>query len=258
MSFYFWAGVPKLDIEWLSGAALYNKNKLWIPEALVRTSCVYVVVLEVVVVFGLYARGKWMFWATLGQLLLFHIYSWPIVGFYYPMLMFGLASIFPLVRLLDSPAHWLDARALAAPRLRMAAAALLGGFAFTQFLPMAFPGDAAITGEGRLFALNMFDARVVCQGSTTFHLADGRTRKMPLSNRRYSKRIACDPVLYFSMARNECRRLDSRKPKTIDLDLHLKSRRTTDPDLRDVIDIPSFCRSGVSYDMWRPNDWILK
>jgi len=258
VSFYFWAGVLKLDMEWLSGAALYNKDKLWMPEALVPASCVYVVVLEMVILFGLYARRNWIFWATLGQLLLFHIYSWPIVGFYYPMLMFGLASIFPLMRLLDPPSRWLAAKDLAAPKLRLPAAVLLGGFAFTQFAPMAFPGDAAITGEGRLFALNMFDARVVCHGSATFHLADGRTRTLSLSNRRYSKRIACDPVLYFNLARNECRRLDVRKPKAIDLDLNLKSRRTTDPQLRDVIHIPNFCTSDVTYDMWRPNDWILK
>ena len=80
---------------------------------------------------------------------------------------------------------------------------------------------------------------------------------MVLSNRRYSKRIACDPVLYFNLARNECRRT-GRKPGVVDLDLHLKSRRTTDPELRDVVDIRNFCSSGVTYDMWRPNDWILK
>jgi hypothetical protein len=123
---------------------------------------------------------------------------------------------------------------------------------------MAFPGDEAITGEGRLFALNMFDARVVCHGSATFHLADGRTRDMVLSNRRYSQRISCDPILYFNLARNECRRLQARKPKTVDLDLHLMSRRTTDPELHEVIDLPNFCSSDVTYDMWRPNAWIRK
>ena len=91
-----------------------------------------------------------------------------------------------------------------------------------------------------------------------FRLADGETRMMPLSNRRYSQRISCDPILDFNLARNECRRLDGRKPKTVDLDLHLRSRRTTDPRLHDVIDIPNFCSSEITYDMWRPNDWIRK
>ena len=66
--------------------------------------------LEMVIIFGVYARKNWIFWATLGQLAVFHIYSWPIVGYYYPMLMFGLCSIFALARLLDPPSQWLDAR----------------------------------------------------------------------------------------------------------------------------------------------------
>jgi hypothetical protein len=44
----------------------------------------------------------------------------------------------------------------------------------------------------------------------------------------------------------------------VNLDLHLRSRRTTEPELRDVIDIRDFCTAGVTYDMWRPNDWIRK
>jgi hypothetical protein len=255
VSFYFWAGVLKLDVEWLSGAALYNREKLWVPEALVPASCVYVVVLEMLLIWGLYARRAWLFWATVAQLIVFHIWSWPIVGYFYPMLMFGLDSIFVTARLLDS--RRLDIRSLAAPALRGGAAVLLAAFALTQFLPKAFPGDEAITGEGRLFALNMFDARVVCEGYAIVRTADGKQKKTAFSNRSYSKRIACDPVLYFNLARNECRR-ERRGAALVNLDLHLRSRRTTEPDLRGVIDIPDFCTAGITYDMWRPNEWIRK
>jgi hypothetical protein len=297
VSFYFWAGILKLDMEWLSGAALYGREKLWVPDALVAASCVYVVVLEVVLIFGLYSRRAWLFWTTIAQLVIFHIWSWPIVGFFYPMLMFGLDSIFVLAWLLDrknrdeseffedherdvrdiereirdgsplperleemSPAGNRDPSpisALRAPGVRGPAALLLAGFAITQMLPKVFPGDEAITGEGRLFALNMFDARVVCQGYAIIRTADGKEKKSSFSNRSYAKRIACDPVLYFNLARNECRR-DRRGAPLVNLDLHLRSRRTTDAGLRDVIDIPDFCTAGVTYDMWRPNDWILK
>ncbi|MFN2427112.1 MAG: hypothetical protein ABR587_11775 [Candidatus Binatia bacterium] len=252
VSFYFWAGVLKLDMEWLSGAALYNRERLWIPDALVPASCVYVVVLEMVLIFGLYARRSWIFWATFGQLLLFHVYSWPIVGFYYPMLMFGLISIFALIRLSGPPMSLRSVAGTGGP-----AVILLGGFALTQFLPVAFPGNSAITGEGRLFALNMFDARVVCHASATLRTEDGRSRKVFLSNKSYAKRIACDPILFFNLAREKCRGSD-RKARVVDLDLSLRSRRTTDGEFRDVIDLRNFCTSGVTYDMWRPNDWILK
>lgn len=257
VSFYFWAGVLKLDVEWLSGAALYNRDKLWVPDGLVPASCVYVVVLEMLLIWGLYARRAWVFWSTLAQLVVFHVWSWPIVGFFYPMLMFGLDSIFATARLLDRPAGWHGLRALAAPGVRGVAAVLLAGFAFTQFLPKVFPGDEAITGEGRLFALNMFDARVVCQGHAIVRTADGRQRKTAFSNKSYSKRIACDPILYFNLARNECRR-ERRGAALVNLDLHLRSRRTTGSEIHTVIDIPDFCTAGVTYDMWRTNDWIRK
>lgn len=255
VSFYFWAGVLKLDMEWLSGAALYRSDRLWMPEALIPASCVYVVVLETLLIWGVYARRAWIFWATVGQLLIFHIYSWPIVGFYYPMLMFALAAIFPLVRLLNPPEQWLSPRAVVA-RNRVAAAVLLGGFAFLQMVPNLFPGDAAITGEGRLFALNMFDAKVVCRGQALLHGTDGRTRRRMLATRGYARRIACDPILHFNLARNECRR-GRRDGTLVDLDLYLHSRRSSDTEVQEVIAIENFCSSAVTYDMWRSNDWIL-
>jgi hypothetical protein len=257
VSFYFWAGVLKLDMEWLSGAALYNRDKLWVPDALVPASCVYVVVLEMVLIWGLYSRRAWVFWSTLAQLFVFHVWSWPIVQFYYPLLMFGLDSIFVTARLLDGASPGAGLRALAAPGVRGAAAVLLAGFAFTQMLPKVFPGDEAITGEGRLFALNMFDARVICEGYAIVRTADGRTRRMTFSNREYAKRIACDPVLYFNLARNECRR-ERDGAALVNLDLYLRSRRTTERESYKVIDIRNFCTAGITYDMWRPNDWIRK
>ncbi len=281
VSFYFWAGALKLDAEWLTGAALYARDRFWVPEALVPASCVYVVALELVLVFGVYARRGWIFWGTLAQLAVFHVFSWPIVGFFYPMLMFGLLAMFPMLRLApgssrspttgeepgvpagdgpdrdDGGDRALSVQELARPGVRLPAALLLGGFALTQLLPLAMPGDSAITGEGRLFALNMFDAQVVCEGYAVLHQEGGGTKRIRLSNVRYPRRIACDPILFFNLAGRECRRTD-RRPRTVDLDLELRSRRSSEPELREVIDVRNFCSSGVTYDLWRPNDWILK
>src|SRR5690606_1574406 len=101
------------------------------------------------------------------------------------------------------------------------------------------------------------DAKVVCEGYAVLHREDGSTRRIRLSNVRYSRRIACDPILFFNLAKRECRRTD-RKPRTIDLDLQLRSRRSSEAEFRDVVDVSSFCSSGVTYDLWRPNGWILK
>lgn len=255
VSFYFWAGILKLDLEWLSGQALYGRDHFWVPAALVPASCIYVVILEILLVFGVFSKRGWVFWATMGQLVLFHLFSWPLVGFYYPLLMFGLLSILVSVRLLEPAERWPSVAALSSHRL--ASLGLLGTFAVLQMIPWAFPGDTALTGEGRLFALHMFDARVECEASQVLHLASGADKELPVEFRGLSTRIRCDPVVFLSLARAQCREL-ARLPNVRDFDFRLKSRRSSDPGFHDVINVRNFCQAGLTYDMWRPNDWILK
>jgi hypothetical protein len=249
VSLYFWAGVLKLDWEWLTGVALYNQDRLWIPHALVPASCVYVVVLETALIFGVYARRSWIFYATLAQLVLFHLVSWPIVGFWYPTLMFCLLSILPLMRLVP-PAY-------EAPLKRRPAylnAAVLATFGVLQLVPHAFPGDSALTGEGRVFALHMFDALVVCEAKLTYHLADGSTRDDSLPEAgRLPHRSRCDPTIFFDLAKNSCR---LRQAGVVDLDLSLRSKHSSDAAYRQTIDIKGFCAANPTYDMWRHNEWI--
>src|SRR4029453_409423 len=103
--FYFWAGTLKLNWEWISGAGLYRP--MWPFSGIgVVVACVYVIVLELVVSWGLLAKRPWIFWAALAQFLFFHAMSWQVVGFFYPLLMFAILAIFPLSRLVapaDAP-----------------------------------------------------------------------------------------------------------------------------------------------------------
>jgi hypothetical protein len=253
--FYFWAGTIKLNPEWLSGASLYRREFLWLPSTLVPAACTYVVALETILVFGLLARRSWIFWATLAQLGLFHAMSWPIVGFFYPSLMFALLAIFPLAKLSSADSDrpsFLRIEGGLEPRSTYA---LLAGFSLLQLVPYAFPGDSAITGQGRLFALHMFDARVLCESYVTLHDAQGGTRRIRMETARGSTRVRCDPIVHFNIARALCRQGASHGQWT-EVDLSLRSRRTTDPDLRPVVEIEGFCRANPTYDVWRPNSWI--
>jgi hypothetical protein len=57
ISFYFWAGRLKLNHEWLSGSVLYGD--LWfISPQYVPAACTYVVILEMVFIWGLLARHR--------------------------------------------------------------------------------------------------------------------------------------------------------------------------------------------------------
>jgi len=254
--FYFWAGTLKLNWEWISGAGLYRP--MWpFAGAGVVVACVYVIVLELVVTWGLLAQRAWIFWAALGQFLLFHAMSWQVVGFFYPLLMFAVLAIFPLSRLVapaDAPEgllHSLLARRGARPVYALAAL-----FSVLQLVPYTFPGDRTLTGEGRLYALHMFDARAICSGWADLHLADGTTARRDLKP-PLDTRIGCDPIVYWNRARNLCRRRDAGLVAFQDLDLFLSSRRTSDGAMKRVIATPGFCARGDRYDPFRHNAWIL-
>jgi hypothetical protein len=253
--FYFWAGTLKLNRDWLSGA-MFARSLLWVPASLVPLACAYVIALECVLVLGLLSRRRWIFWGTLGQLLLFHVISYPVVGFYYPSLMAALLSIFPLARVAGREGEGPSLAALGGALEPIPTYALLAGFSMLQLVPHLFPGDPAITGEGRLFALHMFDAQVICEAHVTVHDGQGgsrRVRIVPLA----PSRVRCDPIVYLSFARALCRQGEEHR-RWVDLDLSLRSRRTSESNLRPVVELDRFCPRNVHYDIWRSNPWILK
>jgi hypothetical protein len=250
--FYFWAGLLKLSPEWISGAALYTKPWLFHEGAALTVACVYVVILELFVVWlVLWDRTK-LAWAALFQLCVFHVFSWPIVGFYYPTLMFAILSLFPLSWLRSGPSTF---ERLARPREMWPAYALAAAFSMAQLIPRFMPGDTALTGEGRLFALHMFDSNPECEAYATVRDGAGRSRTIDLLIHR-PVRIHCDPITYLSRARNLCEREKRSTAGLQSLDLTVRSRRATGDKLRDVVNITDMCSKQVSYSLFKHNDWI--
>ena len=251
--FYFWAGTLKLNWEWVSGAALYRPLWLLTGQAVV-VACAYVVLLELVIVWGLLARQPRIFWTSFAQLLLFHVMSFAVVRWFYPLLRFALLAIFPLARFIPGATPESVGEQILARRLPRPALALALVFSLVQLTTHLYPGDTAITGEGRLYALHMFDARIVCEAGATLKLPDGRT--LPAEIEIDGNRTRCDPLMVHGIARNLCRRRDAGKFEIADLDLYLRSRRTTDAELQPVIDYPNFCSHLPRYEAFLHNDWI--
>jgi len=259
--FYVWAGTLKLNWEWISGAGLYRPLWLFTGPGVIA-ACVYVVVLELAVSWGLLARRAGIFWGAFAQFIVFHVFSWPVVGFFYPLLMFAILAIYPMCRLMaprdpvDMPTRAGLLSSLRRGRERWPTYATTAAFSVLQLTPYAFPGDHALTGEGRLYALHMFDARPVCTGYAALKRADGavtrRDLKLPLDTR-----IACDPVVFYGRARNLCRRRGVDGAGFRDLDLFLWARRATRAELRRVIAIEDFCARDVRYNPFWHNAWIL-
>lgn len=252
--FYVWAGSLKLNLQWISGASLPHTNWV-IPDALLVPACIYLIVLEMGISWGLLARRGWIFWGALAQFALFHVISWQQVGFFFPMTMLPLLAIFPLLRLMpathEEPSLLRRILTGRAPRPVYGAMLL---FSLFQLPPRLIPGDAAVTGEGRSFSLHMVDAGVECRGWAEVRTPRGDTTVV-LSGRSVI-RMRCDPILIRERARNICEGTSSLVRNAVDLDLHLVSRRSLDPGEHTVIDIPGFCGKPIRYNPFGRNDWI--
>ncbi|MBT8491820.1 MAG: HTTM domain-containing protein [Deltaproteobacteria bacterium] len=256
--FYFWAGTLKLNHEWISGAALYDQ--LWLLHGrLVPWACIYVIVLELAVVWLLFARSRRLFWLALAQLAVFHLFSFELVGFFYPMLMYLLLAIFVLIRIDVGNSEvplWTRVWRGRASRTGLSFALALS---LLQLSPYLYGGDPAISGEGRLLGLHMFDARVRCRGLAVARNQLGQKRELRPSRKfRRSTRMGCDPNIYIQFARNQCGREIEGFGRVADLDLELDSRKVTDGLWTRVIDHQGFCQRPLRFDPIVPNDWMVE
>lgn len=242
---YAWAGMLKTNREWTSGAALYE-TPLFVPASLIPAACVYVLVLELALVWGLFSSDQRIRWAVYGQLVLFHIVSWKVVGFFYPLLMLGLTSVFPLVWLL-CPEDALTWRRLFSEReLRQDALAVGGILSAFQLVPRLFPGDTAITGEGRLFGVHMFDAKVECAGGATVG-----PMKVELIAQAEAIRMRCDPIVLRANIQHLCRKVRGAR-----VDVAIDAKRSTDAQLRPLIHVDDVCHQRLGYSVLHHNAWI--
>ncbi len=233
LAFYFSAGLLKLNREWLSGSALLQETFLKGPW--LEAACAYVVVLELVLIFGLLARRDWIFWATIAQLFVFHVFSYLVVGFYYPAMMFSFLSIVVAGRLWKVPWHW---RSLF--ELRWPARTFLIVFLALQSVPWIMGGDPALDGRGRLLALNMLDAMSECKSDVEIHFKNQTFRPEPLYS-QLGIRLHCDPVVKLAEARHYCRNFKVNE-NFESMDVSLFSKRKSDAKLREIFAFKDFCR----------------
>jgi hypothetical protein len=251
---YVWAGALKLNHEWMSGAALFAKP-YFVPPALVPASCVYVVVMEMVFVWGLFAPWRWVRFAVFAQLLAFHAASWGVVGYFYPLLMAGVTAIYPLVWI-RTPEQMLTTARLRSDRGLLAELACTSAvFSALQLVPRFFPGDPAVTGEGRLFALTMFQSHLECSGGATVRSSSGASSEVALINDHIEARLHCDPIILMAETRRLCRILVGRDDVTVDV--AIDARRGDEATFSPVIRQRDACRADTQYSPWRHNEWIV-
>jgi hypothetical protein len=251
--FYFWSGLLKLNSEWLSGSAIYGH--LWLSNSTILPwMCAYVVVLETIMIWCMVFDKKWLSWSVFIQLLIFHLFSYSVVGFYYPVLMTLALFIFPLSWILspaDSTWKWLVSKQASS----YACLGLIILFSLLQLIPRLMPGDSALTGEGRFFALHMFDSKSQCETKAFIKGQGGLTKIVDLQI-NHPIRIHCDPITYLSRARYLCKNASKQDARFLDLDLIIRSRRSNESHLHEIVNITNFCAQKISYSLFSHNDWI--
>ncbi len=249
--FYVAAGTLKLNWEWVSGSAtgpffIFSGSLLVIASA-------YAAFMELVVVWGLFSHRRLFFWGAMLNLLAFHLVSWPRVGFFYPMVMFCLLAIFPLVWFSRVETQSLAHR-FRSGQIHRATPIVAAAFCALQVVPYLYPGDARITGEGRLFALHMIDARVICTARASITHNDGSQSVVDFPSTR--ERTQCDPIVLYNRARNLCNNRSPYATNVRDMRMQLTSRLSTNPVSETIVDEPGFCQSGLTYHPFRHNEWI--
>lgn len=240
VAFYWAAGVLKLNMDWLSGAAMISTP--WLTGQLLSISLIYVIFLELILVFGLLSSKRWIRWTTLFQFFSFHVFSWHIVGFFYPMIMFSLLSLFILQELEIYFFQKKEWHSTNTPQTHPSYLPLWGVlliFIFLQILPFLITKDPALSGAARLPSLNMFDAKTECQSLMIAHSSKASVHLTPpLKN--LGVRLGCDPLVFLNQAQEICR-LNTKNKEFDRLSLHLFSKRITATDYQTVLALDDVC-----------------
>lgn len=247
---YLAAGILKLNYEWLSGAALFG-NIGFLKHLPLEWATAYVVVLELCFSWLLLAKNPKLRYFALAQFLLFHLYSVQIVGLFYPLVMFSILSIFVLsdlskIKVVSTFANFKSRFVVV----------YIGVFLLLQAYPLLLPGNTAITGEGRIVALNMFDAQAVCRHSFYQQgISDSFERNFDLNS--LGPRIKCDPHLYLELAKNICHEIRNSNSQT-KLHFQLQSKLSSESRFQEVARIDDICNQTPSFNMLLSNAWIKK
>ena len=240
---YFFAGLLKLNSLWLSG---FLAGRVWLPQAMMAAGAWYVVVLELIMIWFLLMSRRNLFVFVLSQLFLFHMLSIPSVLWFYPFVMASMLSIFLLFP-------------VSTYRLSLTEISGLVVYSLLQLPLHLLSGDHSVTGQGRLWALNMYDGATDCNPIIIERFRfDDHSQLLRLNfdiALTIHARVKCDPLLYLQMGRGACRKLEVDKSFE-DLDISLVSRSLNWKHFQNLVNVKNFCASKKSYRHFLANSWI--
>ena len=250
-SFYFFAGVLKLsNFEWLTGLAFPKgvRFPFFFNEDIKMLLCFYVVCLEIIGTWLLILKTRWKM-AAYFQFIIFHIMSYFIVDYFYPAVMLCLLSVFLLMYIFRENVVKLSIRNTFFGILFLSL--VIAGNILSVFIP----GDAALTGEGRYYGLNMYDANTECDSQIFLRFKNKTIQESFSAYREYSMRIQCEPYVDFNTVSKICSYYKS-DPDFIDMDWSLYSKLGSDLSFQRIVNERDVCSKNLQYSSWKKNKWI--
>lgn len=234
---YLASGILKFNVEWLTGAPLEGGPSFldaWTLQILMAA----VVVLEMIVAWWLLARSSWLRYGALASFVLFHLISWRWVGFYFPVVMLGLLTIYPLTWKECPSAGALESGSW--PRA-WSARAVLATFALLQIPPFFATADAALDARVRFLSLSMYDARPQCEQRIFLRYRGETVEDVPFFHP--TARGQCNTLSFQSEMRRICAE-ETRRPDFLGADAVMVSKRLTDDVYATLLRAEDFCAKG--------------
>ncbi|UOF02480.1 HTTM domain-containing protein [Bdellovibrio reynosensis] len=249
---YFTAGVLKINSQWLTGTAI---NDHIMPSYMTTLGVWYVLVLELGLIFFLFSKKDRWFYFLFFQLVYFHLYSWHLTRFFYPVVMLSLLGILLIVR--PTVEEWNIKESFKKAFSTKTAQILLLIFLILQLPQYLIPGNSALTGEGRMYAMIMYDGRVQCQPHLSIWKKDGSKEDLSLQPPWLMTRTQCDPLIYWRLAQKTCEWVKNDN-SIIQVDLAIPIRNDKNSPWHPLVSTIDVCRNNYAYYSFFPNSWINK
>lgn len=235
---YFFAGLLKINIEWLSGAAMVSYPRI-LPEFLFGPTLVYVVVLELVLIWGLLSQNHLLRRLTLLQLVIFHGYSYFIVGYFYPAVMLGILLPVLIEEWYSLKINWsFDFK----NKIFYPCYAFILLIIIWNSASKFGSHDPAKDGQVRYFSLNMLDAKTKCNLKLIEVFPDKTVKTLNIPTLASAIRVWCDPVIYEGYLKKLCDDPEFKKSNS-KLNFHLETRRYTEGKFESVRETKDVCKT---------------
>lgn len=232
---YVFAGLLKTNIEWMAGAALVKYSQYMLKGFWNSLSLSYVVVLELILIWGLLSKNKHIRYITLAQIIIFHLYSTLIVGFYYPLIMTGL--LIPIVFIEFTKEESNNSFKFEIDWRKLTTLGFIVLMIVWNLSTKFYSIDPTMDGNVRYLSLNMLDAKLKCQSSLYEEQADGTIIGLNIPQLATYLRIHCDALVFETFLKRLCLKNPDKK-----FMFYLESTRTTDKEYTMVREYKNVCK----------------